>query len=81
MDGTTQKSRDDNVASGCDQCVWSMAVSIGGRFTGKPHNEVSLFLLSVSFFSASFYFLFLFCDKDFSFLFRYFFVIHVIIFS
>ena len=56
------------MASGCDQCVWSMAVSIGGRFTGKPHNEVSLFLLSVSFFAASIYFLFLFGEKDFSFL-------------
>ena len=36
----------------CDQWVWSMVVSIGGGFTGKP--EVSLFLLSVSFFAASF---------------------------
>ena len=44
--------------------VWSMAVSIGGGFTGKPHHEVSLFLLSVSFFAASFYFLFLFCEKE-----------------
>ena len=27
--------------------MWSMAVSIGGGFTGKPHHEVSLFLLSI----------------------------------
>ena len=43
-----------HVVNGCDQWVWSMAVSIGGGFTGKPHHEVSLFLLSVSFFAASF---------------------------
>ena len=43
-----------HVVNGCDQWVWSMAVSIGGGFTGKPHREVSLLLLSVSFFAASF---------------------------
>ena len=42
-----------HVVNGCDQWVWSMAVSIGGGFTGKPHHEVSLFLLSVVF-AASF---------------------------
>ena len=31
-----------------------MAVSIGGGFTGKPHHEVSIFLLFVSVFAASF---------------------------
>ena len=41
------------MVNGCDQWVWSMAVSIGGGFTGKPHHDVSLFLLSVSFFAAS----------------------------
>ena len=43
-----------DVVNVCDQWVWSMAVSIGGGFTGKLHHEVSLFLLSVSFFEASF---------------------------
>ena len=42
------------VVNGCDQWVWSMAVSIGGGFTGKLHHEVSLFLLCVSFFADSF---------------------------
>ena len=39
-----------------------MAVSIGGGFTGKSHHEVSLFLLPVSFFAASFLRPF-FCEK------------------
>ena len=43
-----------HVVNGCGQWVWSMSVSIGGGYTGKPHHEVSLFLLSVSFFAASF---------------------------
>ena len=43
-----------HVVNGCDQWVWLMAVSIGGRFAGKHHHEVSLFLLSVSFFAPSF---------------------------
>ena len=42
------------VINGCDQWVWSMAVSVGDGFTGKPHHEVSLFLLSCVVFAASF---------------------------
>ena len=61
--------------SGCDQWVWSLAVSTGGGFTGKPQHEVSIFLVSVSVFAASFLLPLFFCEKDFSFLFRYFFVI------
>ena len=33
-----------HVVNGCDHWVWSMAVSIGGVFTGKLHHEVSLFI-------------------------------------
>ena len=51
------------MASGCDQWVWSMAVSIGGGFTGKPHHEVSLFLLSVSFFLQPHSYFLLFCEN------------------
>ena len=43
-----------HVVNRCDQWVWSMDVSIGGGYTGKSHHEVSLFLLPVSFFAASF---------------------------
>ena len=40
-----------------------MAVSIGGGFTGKPHHELSLFLLSVSFLQPHSYFLLFFMKK------------------
>ena len=53
--------------------MWSMAVSIGGGFTGKPHHEVSLFFLSVSFFCSLISTSFIFCANFFLFLFRYFF--------
>ena len=52
-----------HVVNGCDQWVWSMAVTIGGGFTGKPHHEVSLFLLSVVF--AASFLLLLFLRKRF----------------
>ena len=51
------------MASGCGQWVWSMAVSIGGKFTGKLDHEISLFLLSVSFFAAAFLILPLFFNE------------------
>ena len=42
-------------------------VSIGGRFTGKPHHEVSLFLLSVSIFCSLIptYFIYFFVKNNF----------------
>ena len=48
------------VISGCGQWVWSMAVSIGGGFTGKLHHEVSIPLVCGIFLqphSTSFFFM------------------------